>query len=95
MPRRDVQVVIFSNCHLFEANGIYNRKREKYMVTREMAANLYSRFHVFRLDDPLVLVGCDFVNIMTMEKLGQKEGLKTCMLTVASLHAVRTSCVKL
>ena len=50
VPRKDVQLIIFSNYHLFECHGEYNSQFQSRMVDFATAELLNDRFNIICLD---------------------------------------------
>ena len=50
-PRADVQVIMFSNHHLFECIGKYNQHTKRRAVDFNTARQMVERFHIIKLDD--------------------------------------------
>ena len=54
VPRDDVQVIMFSNQHLFEVYAnIWDNKEKRHKITKQRADILKSRFQIYKLDDHL------------------------------------------
>lgn len=51
VPRSDVQVILFSDKHLFDCCGTFDRKLNRRTVTPDFARSLLARFHVYKLDE--------------------------------------------
>jgi hypothetical protein len=50
-PRPDVQLILFSNHHLFACMGSWNATLGRHVVTPETATLLSDRFHIVKLDE--------------------------------------------
>ena len=51
VPRRDAQVIFFSNHHLFEVYGRWSAKHGRRLINASVAANLRARFYIIKLDE--------------------------------------------
>lgn len=51
MPRRDVQLIILSNHHLFGCMGTYNQSSKDYKISEVDAKALRDRFNIIKMDE--------------------------------------------